>query len=118
MDVLPEGIGDRRFTKLSDNITKRCYVLAEVYMISGKNFNIIEVERGDRSLSMLILSLLAINDWKSIYDRLLVNLVNDSGTWTSKSLKSIEEKSVTVMKAKHSSKGVRHRAKILLNKLV
>ncbi|WP_282155955.1 Tn7-like element transposition protein TnsE [Cytobacillus gottheilii] len=117
IDVLPEGIGDRRFTKLSDNITKRRYVIAEVYMISGKKFNIIEVEREDRSLAMLILSSLAINDWKSIYDRLLVNLVNDSGTWTSKSLKSIEESRVTVMKAKHSSKGVKHKAEILLNKL-
>ncbi|MED3652700.1 Tn7-like element transposition protein TnsE, partial [Heyndrickxia sporothermodurans] len=82
IDVLPEGIGDRRFTKLSNNITKRRYVIAEVYMISGKKFNIIEVEREDRSLSMLILSSLAINDWKSIYDRLLVNLVNDSGGLT------------------------------------
>ena len=118
MDVLPDGIGERRFAKLSDNITKRKYVVAEVYMISGKKFNIIEVEREDRSLSMLILSSLVINDWKSIYDRLLVNLVNNSGTWTSKSLKSIEEQSVSVMKAKHSSKGVKHRAEILLNKLV
>jgi hypothetical protein len=43
--------------------------------------------------------------------------VNDSGTWTSKSLKSIEGQGITVVKAKHSSKGVQHKAEVLLNKL-
>lgn len=117
MDVLPDGHGERRFTKLSDNVTKRRYVIAEVYLGNGKQFNIIEIERENRSLSMLILSSPVIHDWKPIYDRLLVNLVNDSGTWTSKSLKNIEGQGITVMKAKHSSKGVQHRAEVLLNKL-
>ncbi|PED06616.1 Tn7-like element transposition protein TnsE [Bacillus pseudomycoides] len=76
-----------------------------------------EIERENRSLSMLILSSFEIREWKNIYDRLLINLVNDSGTWTSKSLKSIEGQGVTVVKAKHSSKGVQHRAEVLLNKL-
>lgn len=74
-----------------------------------------EIERENRSLSMLILSLFEIREWKTIYDRLLINLVNDSGTWTSKSLKSIEGQGITVVKAKHSSKGVQHRAEVLLN---
>jgi hypothetical protein len=117
MDVLPDGLGERRFTKLSDNITKRKYVIAEIYMVNGQRFNIIEIERENRSLSMIILSSSSINNWKPIYDRLLVNLVNDSGTWTSKSLKSIENQGVTVKKAKHSSKGVQHRAEIMFCKL-
>lgn len=117
-DVLPEGLGERKFTKLSDNVTKRRYVIAEVYMVNGIRFNIIEVERKNRSMSMLILSSSTINNWNSIYYCLLVNLVNDNGTWTSKTLKIIENQGVIVMKAKHSSKGVRHRSEMLLNKLI
>ncbi|MCM3490998.1 Tn7-like element transposition protein TnsE [Alkalihalophilus marmarensis] len=117
MDVLPDGHGKRRFTKLSDNVTKRRYVIAQIYLGNGKQFNIIEIERENRSLSLLILSSLVSREWKPIYDRLLINLVNDSGTWTSKSLKSIKDQGITVVKAKHSSKGVQHRAEILLNKL-
>ncbi|WP_077706553.1 Tn7-like element transposition protein TnsE [Virgibacillus dokdonensis] len=117
-DVLPEGLGERKFTKLSDGVKKRRYAIAEVLMVKGKLFNIIEVEREKRSLSMLILSSAVIQGWKSIYDRLFVNLVNDSGVWTSKSLEGISSQGVDVMKARHSSKGIHHRAKILFNKLL
>ncbi|WP_170958199.1 MULTISPECIES: Tn7-like element transposition protein TnsE [unclassified Bacillus (in: firmicutes)] len=117
-DVLPEGLGERKFIKLSDGVSKRRYVIAEVYMVKGKRFNIIEVERENHSMSMLILSSSKITNWKSIYHCLLVNLVNDNGTWTSKTLKIIENQGVIVMKAKHSSKGVRHRSEMLLNKLI
>ncbi|MDC2867102.1 Tn7-like element transposition protein TnsE [Bacillus sp. BP-3] len=74
-----------------------------------------EIEREKRSLSMLILSSFEIRKWKTIYDQLLINLVNDSGTWTSKSLKSIEGQGITVVKTKQSSKGFQHRAEVLLN---
>ncbi|MCE4940205.1 MULTISPECIES: Tn7-like element transposition protein TnsE [Bacillaceae] len=117
-DVLPEGIGERKFIKLSDGVTKRRYVIAEISLMNGKQFNIVEIERENRSLSILILSSSTIHNWNSIYKSLLVNLVNDNGTWTSKILKIIENQGVIVMKAKHSSKGVQHRSKVLLNKLV
>ncbi|HZG10945.1 Tn7-like element transposition protein TnsE [Bacillus sp. BNPI-92] len=118
IDVLPEGIGERKFTKLSDGVTKRRYIIAEILLMNGKQFNIVEIERENRSLSILILSSSTIHNWHPIYNKLLVNLINDNGTWTSKSLKIIENQDVIVMKAKHSSKGVRHRSELLLNKLV
>ncbi|MFC4354808.1 Tn7-like element transposition protein TnsE [Chryseomicrobium sp. FSL W7-1435] len=117
-DVLPEGLGERKFTKLSDGVTKRRYVIAKVHMTNGKQFNIIEVERENRSLSMLILSSPNTHNWNAIYHCLLVNLVNSNGAWTSQTLKIIENRGVIVMKAKHSSKGIRHRSNILLNKLI
>lgn len=117
-DVLPEGLGERKFTKLSDGVTQRRYVIAEIYMVNGKRFNIVEIERENRSLSILILSSSTINNWNPIYKSLLVNLVNDNGTWTSKTLKIIENQGVIVIKAKHSSKGIRHRGELLLNKLI
>lgn len=48
----------------------------------------------------------------------LVNLINDNRTWTSKSLKIIENQNVIMMKAKYSSKGIRHKSEILLNKFI
>ncbi|MDP7979789.1 TnsA endonuclease N-terminal domain-containing protein [Bacillus sp. WLY-B-L8] len=72
-----------------------------------------EIERENRSLSMLILSSFEIREWKTIHDRLLINLVNDSRTWTSKLLKSIEGQCITVVKAKRSSKWIQHRMGVL-----
>lgn len=117
-DVLPEGLGERKFTKLSDGVTKRRYVIAEIFLLNGKRFNIVEIERENRSLSMLILSSYKVIKWNSIYHCLLVNLVNDNGTWTSKTLKIIENQGVIMKKAKHSSKSIRHRSEIMLNKLI
>lgn len=118
MDVLPEGLGERKFTKLSDGVTKRRYVIGDVYMMDGKRYNIIEVEREKRSLSTLILHSPSIQDWDTIIKTLLVNLVNASGTWNNKSLKTFETKGVKIVKCKHSRKGIRHRSGMLLNKLL
>ncbi|MDT0670817.1 Tn7-like element transposition protein TnsE [Staphylococcus chromogenes] len=118
MDVLPEGLGERKFTKLSDGVTKRRYVIGDVYMMDGKRYNIIEVEREKRSLSTLILYSPSIQDWDTIIKPLLINLVNASGTWNNKSLKTFETKGVKIVKCKHSRKGIRHRSGMLLNKLL
>jgi len=117
-DILPDGLGERKFTKLSDGITKRSYIIAEVFMVSGRRFNIIEVERERHSLSTLILFSPSKQNWNTIYNHVLMNLVNASGTWVSRSLQQIGKQGVSILKAKHSSKGVRHSARILLNKLL
>lgn len=48
----------------------------------------------------------SFHKWKQIFDRLLVTLVNDSGTWTSKSLKSLEEQGVILTKRSIVLKGL------------
>ena len=64
------------------------------------------------------MSSFSINNWESIYNSLLINLVNDSGTWTRNSIQGIEKQGINVIKAKHSFKGIYHRGKMLLNKLL
>ncbi len=118
MDVLPEGLGERKFTKLSDGVTKRRYVIAEVFMMNGGRYNIIEVEREHRSLSTLILSSPSKQDWSTIYNQLLSNVVNASGTWARKSLEYFEAQGINITKAKHSRKGIQHWARIFLGKLL
>ncbi len=115
-DVLPEGSGERKFTKLSDGVTKRRYVIAKVRMMNGGLFNVIEVEREYRSLSTLILSSPDKQDWSTINNNLLLDLVNASGTWTRKSLAYFETEGINIAKAKHSGKGIRNWARILLGK--
>lgn len=117
MDVLPEGLGERKFTRLSDRVTRRRYVIAKVYVMQGISFYIVEIEREGKSLSTLILSSTEVKDWDYIINRLLANLVNDCGTWTSQSLNSIKRQGVKTIKSKHSSKGVKHRAEMLLKKV-
>ncbi|MGY1423458.1 Tn7-like element transposition protein TnsE [Bacillus cereus] len=118
IDVLPDGLSERKFTKLSDGITKRCYVIAEVYMTDGRRFNIVEIERENRSLSTLILSIPTICDLNFIYSCLFLSLVNNSGAWIKKSLESIRDKGVEIVRAKHSSRNIHNRAQNLLNKLL
>lgn len=117
-DVLPEGLGERKFTRLSDGVTKRSYVIAEVHMMDGQRYNIIEVERENRPLSTLIIYSNSEQSWGSIYNYLLTGLVNVSGTWTSALLMSIANQGIHIVKSKHSRKGNKHRAKLLLNKIV
>src|SRR5699024_1424502 len=103
---------------LSDGITKRSYVVAEIHMMNSNRFNIIEVERERRPLSTIILSSNFEQNWSSIYNYLLVGLVNASGSWTSHLIKSNTYRSIENVKFKNSRKRINHRAKLLLNKLM
>ncbi|MFO1441847.1 hypothetical protein KDN24_01110 [Bacillus sp. Bva_UNVM-123] len=85
--------------------------------MDGELYNIIEVEREKRSLTTLILYSPSIKDWGTIIKTLLVNLVNASGTWTSKSLAYFRNRGIKIVKARHSSKGIEHRSTILLSKI-
>ncbi|WP_242223156.1 Tn7-like element transposition protein TnsE [Bacillus cereus group sp. BfR-BA-01380] len=118
IDVLPNNFGERRFIKLNNGITRRKYVIAEIFLFTGKRFNIIEVERENHSLSTLILSSYTIYNWNLIYKELLSNLVYDGGTWTSASVQAVEDRGVTIKKAKHSSKGIYAWAECLVNKFI
>ncbi|MEK4487657.1 Tn7-like element transposition protein TnsE [Psychrobacillus sp. FSL H8-0484] len=118
IDELTEGLGERKFTKLSDGITKRRYVIAEVFLALGERFSIIEVERETKSLSTLMLFSSTIRIWEPIYEKLLENLVNDSGTWASKSLEMFEYQGIIIKKSKHNSKSIYAKAQVLYEKWI
>lgn len=67
---------------------------------------------------MLILSSTKSINWNQLIEGLLLNLVNSSGTWVKESLESLERSNVIIQKAKHSKKGYKHRAKLLVNKMM
>lgn len=57
-------------------------------------------------------------NWNQLIDNLLMNLVNSSGTWEKETIQSVERRNVIIQKAKHSKKGYKHRAKLLINKMI
>lgn len=102
MGSLPIGDGKKKFSYLEDRVTHRQYALATVNLFNKKEFKILEVERENHALSMLILSSIVPVNWNQLIDSLLMNLVNSSGTWEKELIKSVERRNVVIQKAKHS----------------
>lgn len=53
-----------------------------------------------------------------LIDSLLLNLVNSSGTWERDVIENLEQRNVVAQKEKHSKKGYKHRARLLINKML
>lgn len=114
---LPEGIFGKRFSKLRDGITERRYVIGEIVMISGKEFSLIEVEREDKALSMLLLEMNRSIKSNSIYSLLLLGLVNRSGNWSNDEIEKIEAKGIKVYRIKHINKNIFDKGNHIYKKL-
>jgi len=52
---LSEGKRGKIFSRLNDGVTRRKYAIEQVIMSDGRGCSLINVEREDRALSMLIL---------------------------------------------------------------
>lgn len=118
IEELPTFEDSRKFSFLDDGITRRKYALGSVQLLNGQHYFILEIEREYKSLAMLILEAQHGIYWDVVIEQLLENLVKDNGAWLKESLKEIEDKGVTVQKAKHSKKSYEHRAKLLLSKII
>ncbi|WEG12604.1 Tn7-like element transposition protein TnsE [Pullulanibacillus sp. KACC 23026] len=116
--LLPRGREKKKFSYLEDEITNRKYIVAIVELFNGKRYRVLEIERENRSLSILILSTKSNVDWTSIIQNALMSLVDKNGTWLKEIITYIETKGVTVKKIKHSRKNVYHKAENLLKKLL
>jgi hypothetical protein len=101
---LPEGKTGKRFSKLSDGTTRRRYAIGKIIMMDGREFSLIEVEREDRALSMLMLKGNGNICWKWIYSILLLELVNGSGKWSNDIIDEVQQKGIIVNRIKHLSK--------------
>lgn len=118
MDNLPLGLGDRKFAKLSDGVTGRKYIAANVYLADGRNYTVVEIEREGKSLSTLILSYSQTSvDENKLLRSMLNNLVNDSGVWTGKSIKRLENNQVIIKKAKHVRRNILGREEYIFGKI-
>lgn len=112
---LKEFCDTKRFVYLSDDVTERKYVIAEVKLFTNQNVSIIEIERELKGVSTLICLIDNLYGKKYFYQLILEKLINNSGTWDKESLSFNEIKFWTL---RHGRKDPKHRAKMLFNKFI
>lgn len=103
---LPEGKSGKRFSRLSDGATSRRYAIGKIDMIDSREYSLIDIEREDRALSMLLLKGKTKHDWKWIYSKLLIGLINESGKWDNEVITLIEKRGVIIKRNRHTQKDI------------
>lgn len=111
---LKEFSETKRFVYLSDGITERKYVIAEIKLFSGKEVSVIEAEREEKAISTLIFTFENQEIKESIYRNVINGLINDGGSWDKSILQYNTLKYVTL---RHGKKDIKHRATLIFNKL-
>ncbi|MFJ5794036.1 Tn7-like element transposition protein TnsE [Bacillus atrophaeus] len=71
----------KRFVYLSDGVTERKYVIAEIKLFSNKEVSVIEVEREDRALSTLICFINNQQNKSYCYPQILSGIIDSHRTW-------------------------------------
>ncbi len=114
---LNEGIKGKRFAKLNDGITKRKYAIGNVVMFSGNHCNLIEVERENKPLSMLVLKSNKLVKWERICSILVIELVNESGTWHKEDIEQLENEGVVIIRTKHIRKNISDKTNFIYDRI-
>lgn len=112
---LKEFSDTKRFVYLSDAVTERKYVIAEVKLFSGKKISVIEVEREDKAISTLICFLDNQENKKYVYHRILNGLINGSEAWDKEQL---QFSNIDFLTLRHGKKNFEHRAKLFIRKIL
>lgn len=112
---LKEFSNAKRFVYLSDGVTERKYVIAEIRLFSSKEVSVIEVEREGKALSTLISFMSSQqNRGNYYYQQILNGLINNQGAWDKEQL---QINNIDFLTLRHGKRDFEHRAKNLLNKL-
>lgn len=114
---LPDGKRGKRFSKLCDGITKRKYIIGEIFTIKGKKYSLIDIEREDKALSMLLLEMNNNVKCEVIYSILLLELVNESGNWSNDKIEDIVINGIKVYRIKHINKSIFYKENHIYKKL-
>lgn len=110
--------GDRAFSKLNDGITKRRYAIGKVTMVDGRECSLIEIEREEKALSMLMLKANTFINWDQVYSKLLIGLVNESGTWDRIIIESILSQGIMIIRYRHIKKSNNTKIIGIKNKII
>lgn len=112
---LKEFSDTKRFVYLSDGVTERKYVIAEIKLFPNKVVSVIEVEREYKAISTLLVRLEKQEIKIDIYQRNFSMLLNNNGTWDKPFLDFNQFKFITM---KHGRKKIDYRARRLYLKLL
>ncbi|RXI48180.1 hypothetical protein DP130_08805 [Clostridium tetani] len=113
---LPEG--RKRFSRLSDGTTNRKYAIGKITMMDGRECSLMEVEREDKALSMLLLKSSRYTKWNWIYSILLLGLVNESGKWSNETISQVKKEGIDVYRNKHIKKKIWEKENLIHKKLI
>jgi len=118
IDYLPEGKKGKKFAFLSDGVTPRRYIVGKIVM-NDTIYNLFEIERENRSLSMLLLYSRYNVNWRKIYLSVTLGLVNKSGTWELQIIGSLQKIGVYSNRIRHTyeSKSFKEKTDYLYNKM-
>ncbi|MGJ8742324.1 Tn7-like element transposition protein TnsE [Clostridium botulinum] len=94
----------KRFSRLRDGITKRKYAIGKITMMDGREFSLIEVEREEKALSMLLLKAGRYAKWNWAYSTLLLELVDESGKWSNGAISKVRKEGIEIYRNKHIKK--------------
>lgn len=116
MVELPLG---RKFSYLSDELTRRKCLIAIIEINSGKQACIIEIERENKTISTIILKSLETKYyWKDKYELILSGIVKCSGSWDNNVFRILEEQNIKVLRHKHIDRNSLEKAKKIHEKLM
>lgn len=110
---LREFSSTKRFVYLSDGKTERKYAIAEIKLWSDKEVSIIEIEREDKSVATLIFVLENRGNPVYAYGKILMGLINTSGTWEKEQIRFYSTYFLTL---RHGKSDVIHRANLIITK--
>ncbi len=102
IDYLHEGKRGKKFAFLSDGVTRRRYIVGKIVM-DDAIYNLIEIERENRSLSILLLYSKYNIDWNKVYLSVTLGAVNKSGAWDIQNLKQLETKKIFYKRLRHKT---------------
>lgn len=108
----------KRFSRLSDGITNRKYAIGKITMMDGRECSLMEVERENKALSMLLLKSSRYIKWNWIYSILLLGLVNESGKWSNEAICKVRKEDIDVYRNKHIKKEIWEKENLIHKKLI
>lgn len=111
---LKEFSSTKRFVYLSDDVTERKYVIAEIKLFPNIEVSVIEVEREDRALSTLICFIKNNANKKYYYQIVLMGLIDNHGSWNKE---LFQQKYISFLTLRHGKKDVEHRARLIVDKI-
>lgn len=109
---LKEFSDTKRFVYLSDGVTERKYVIAEVKLFSNKTISLIEIERDNKAISTLIINL--NYQEKYSYQQILEGLLDSNGTWNKQNLYF---NNIKFLNLRHGKTDIEHRANNVMKKM-
>ncbi|MFD2868961.1 Tn7-like element transposition protein TnsE [Kurthia populi] len=112
---LKEFSDTKRFVYLSDGVTERKYVIAEIKLLSGKIFKVIEVEREEKAISTFIYFSTRIENKLYELNVIFKGLIEKNGVWDKMQLSYTR---INYLTLRHGKKEYRHRATVILNKVI